>query len=62
MVGSGGAEGLSWWQPKRQGTDMGRQSVCRGIYLNSPPWDCERNPGGERVHCQFLGVRRAVGG
>jgi hypothetical protein len=57
MVGSGGAERLSWWQHKRQERDMGRQSAYRGTYLNTPLWDCDRNPGGERVLCEFLGVR-----
>jgi hypothetical protein len=56
-VGSGGAEGVPWWQHKRQERDMGRQSAFRGTYLNSPPRDCERNPDGECVLCQFFCVR-----
>ncbi len=42
-MGSGGAEGLPWRQHKRQERDMGRHSACRGTYMNSPPWDYERN-------------------
>ena len=56
-VGSGGAEGLPWRQHKRHERDRGRQSACGGGYLNNPLRDCERNLGGERVHCQFFGVR-----
>jgi len=41
---------------------MGRQSACRGTYLKNPTRDCERNPGGERVLCQFFGVQRAARG